>query len=81
MYHIDARTHDQAREKAKKYGEPVSVQKADPYEMFGDIEKLPIQNEVYMNGNPYNNAVAMDEMIWQKRNKRRSNIYKDKKNA
>jgi predicted aconitase len=78
MYHIDARTNEQAREKAKKYGEPIRVQKAKTEDMFGEFELLPLRNDVYQNGNPYDSAVALDEMIWLKRNKRRNNMYKDK---
>jgi len=80
MLHIDARTPEQAREKAKKHGDVVSCRKADVSKMLGDIEHLKLdQTTAYNLGNPYKDAVAMDEMIWQKRNNRRNNLHKDKK--
>lgn len=76
-YHIPARTHDQALEKAKKYGRPVSVRKLEQDRIFTDIEKL-FSKESYAADNPYLNPIAMDEMIWNKRNSRRLNSVRDR---
>ncbi len=82
MFHFSAKTPQQACDKAWKYGRPLGVRKIDRDKIFGDIEKLklaPQTLDVYKDGNPYNSALAMDEMIWQKRNSRRKNMQqKDK---
>lgn len=78
VVHIERRTHKQARKAAKKYGRPISVQKMDVVDVIGHIENLNIQNEVYCDPNPYPSAIAMDEMIFNKRNKRRANMHRDK---
>ena len=83
MLHIEARTHKQAalRAKAKRLGRIVSCRQLDAHAMIGNIENLKL-DQVPMVGadSPYSNAVAMDEMIWAKRNKRRKNLQKDKEN-
>jgi hypothetical protein len=78
MFHKEAHSPHQAMERCRKYGTPISARKVDTSAMFGNFEQLPINNNVYVEGNPYGNAVSMDEMIWQKRNKRRDNMFKDK---
>jgi len=72
VFHIDARTPEQAKKKAKKHGHPISVRKADVFKMVGNIEKIRLDLV-----NPYPDAVAMDEMIWKKK-KRIKNREKDK---
>jgi len=85
MFHITARTPEQASKKAEKYGRPLSVRKADVAKMYGDITKLRLDQKplagVYQFGNPYDSAIAMGEMIWKKkkRGKRIKNREKDKK--
>ena len=69
MFHIEANTPSQAGTRAEKYGRPLSVRKVDVEKMGGNIEKL-LMPEVYGESNPYPNAIAMDEMIWRKKNKR-----------
>lgn len=78
MFHKFARTPQQAMNKCRKYGTPVSAHKVNVQVMHKDFEQLPILNSVYVDGNPYNSALAMDELIWQKRNKRRENMHRDK---
>lgn len=78
VVHIERRTHKQAIKAAKKYGKPISATKMDISDVTGHIETLDIQNEVYYKPNPYPSAIAMDEMIFNKRNKRRANMHKDK---
>lgn len=75
MFHKDARTGIQAMEKCRKYGIPLSARKVDTVAMHGDFEKFPINNNLYLNNS---NAVAMDEMIWRRRNVRRDNLHRDK---
>jgi len=85
MFHIDARTPEQAGEKAKRYGRPLTIRKADITKMYGDITRLKLDQkplvDMYQQGSPYSSAIAMDEMIWQKKNrkKRVKNREKDKK--
>lgn len=81
MFHVDAKTHQQAMQKAEKHGRPLTVRKVDKDRMMGgNIENLLLQ-EPFGANNPYPNAVAMDEMIWKKKKKRagrRDNHEKDK---
>lgn len=73
MFHIEARTPKQAKNRAGRYGHPVSVRKADGYRMRGDAEstKLPPMPQPSY-------AIVMDEMIWLKRNRRIENAKKDR---
>ena len=81
MFHIPARTPQQACDKAWKYGRPISARKICRENIL-DIEqiKLDPQNiNVYKDGNPYKTPIAMEDMIWEKRNRRRKNMLeKDK---
>lgn len=79
MYHVDATSPEKAARKVEKHGKPVRVRKADVTMMYGNFENI-LDDNVYQNGNPYNSALAMDEMIWQKRNNRRNNMHRDKNN-
>ncbi len=74
MFHIDARTPDQAWEKAKKRGHPVSCRKVD-------AEKIMDRTILIEPLNPYPNAVAMDEMIWKKKTKRAERLEDRKKDV
>ena len=78
MYLVEARTQDQARERAeKKYGRVISCRKANYDKIVGDVSNLPIKNNMYVK----NNAIDMDEMLWNKskRAKRLNiNMQKDK---
>jgi hypothetical protein len=80
MFHIEARTRQQAIEKAKKHkGRILSCRKVDVSPALTSIEHIPLDNfNIYDAVNPFKNAVAMDEMVWKKRNKRRANLQKDK---
>ncbi len=64
MFHIVARTPEQARGRARRYGHPVSVRKADGMRMRGDPEIMKLETP------KYSHALVMDELIWLKRNKR-----------
>ncbi len=79
--HIEARGQHQAYVKARKYGQVISVRKVDYTKIFGNIENLDLHQKPlieYVENSPYTTAIAMDEMIWQKRNKRLKNKDKDK---
>lgn len=80
-FHIEAIRPKQAKIKAMKYGQVISVRKVDYTKIFGNIEQLDLNQKPlieYVEDSPYRNAIAMDEMIWQKRNKRINNRGKDK---
>ncbi len=89
MFHIFARSGEQAVKKTKKHGRCVSVRKADPSMMYGNIEQLELNQAPYQEGspyrsNPYQNADPYSgdspyEIGRQKRNKRINNRQKDKK--
>ena len=64
MFHVTARTAEQALNKCRNKGRPLSARKLDTTVMHKNIEELPIQNELYVNKNPYPDPIAMDEMIW-----------------
>ncbi len=80
MFHRDARTGGQAMKMCEKYGRPISAHKADVSKMLGNIENLPLEQEPYSDGNPYESAIAMDEFIWNKKERKRriNNQIKDK---
>lgn len=77
MFHTLAKSTQQAMDKCRKHGEPISARKVNVGVMFKDIERLELEAP-YGQGNPYNSALAMDEMIWHKRNARIANRHKDK---
>lgn len=82
MFHKDARTGNQAMSMCEKYGRPISYHKADVSKMLGNMENLPLEQAPYSDGNPYDSAIAMDEFIWKKKDKRKKRIEnqgKDKK--
>lgn len=78
MFHKLARTPEQAVKKCRKYGRPLSARKVKTEVMHKNFEELPLLNSVYGVNSPFDNAIAMDEMLWNKRNKRRNNMHKDK---
>ena len=83
-FHIVARTASQACHRARKYGRPLGARKVDATQLFGNIEELQLEQapnppiDVYGADNPYESAIAMDEFIWKKRQKRLENREKDK---
>lgn len=79
MKHIDARTHEQAKKKAEKYGRVLSVRKHISTRSYGKIENIKLDQEPLPLIVPqFSKAIAMDEMIWKKRNVRRNNMQRDK---
>lgn len=79
MFHIEARTGRLACDKAEKYGHPLGARKVNVDKIRGNPEnlKLDIVPDVLQVGD--NRAIAMDEMVWLKRNNRRNNMGKDRK--
>jgi len=79
MFHIDAKSHSRAKTLAKKFGHVVSIRKVDKELLLGRIEHLKLDEPIEMiESSPYESAIAMDELIWNKRNKRRENQQRDK---
>lgn len=80
--HIFARDHVRAEKRAEKFPHVIWVRKVDPYRVAGNLDCDKLFKEVgevdRVVGNPYKSAIAMDEMIWEKRINRRNNLGKDK---
>jgi hypothetical protein len=80
MFHFENCSYSQAIEKGKKHGKVKSCQKVDAYESLRSIEHIELNQEtVYDRGNPYPNAMAMGEMLWNKKIDRRNNLINQKK--
>lgn len=82
--HIERATQEQAENVARKFikrfkgkCELLSCQKVNRWELAGNMENLPIQNERYVKS-PYRSAIEMDEMRWKRKN-RRKNAKKEKR--
>jgi len=76
MFHKDARTRKQAMQKCEKHGRPISARKINIEKIDGNIANLNLEELMV---NPYENAVAMDEFVWRKRNIRIKHRQRDKK--
>ena len=74
IFHFERNRPKQAIEAGRKYGKVINCRKVKYSDVLGNIEsiKLEPQPSIYGQGNPYNNAIAMGDMIWKKRNIRRS---------
>jgi len=72
----------QAKEEGKKHGRVLFTRKVNKEKILGigEIEHMRLEpnQQVKVRASPYRSAVAMDELIGQKRNARRNNLYKDK---
>jgi hypothetical protein len=79
MFHIPAKSHDQALERGKKYGRPLSARKFHREIVKGDIEHMKLDQKPYGADNVFKNAMAMDELIWLKKAKRSERIEENKK--
>lgn len=83
MHHIKARTGEQARIKAEKYGHPVIVRKKHrALDRLQAIERIKLDQKpqigIYQIESPRNTLLAEDEFIWAKQQKKRENMSKDK---
>ena len=66
MFHREARTAKQAAQWGNRHGKVISVRKADPTMMYGNIEMLDLsQQPQSIAGTP----IAMSEMPWLKKKK------------
>jgi hypothetical protein len=80
MFHVQRRTPEQAVEVGRKYGEVLTCRKVNRDKVLGSAENIRLEPQnIYVPEVQYNSALAMDEMIWKKRNIRRNNIQRDKK--
>lgn len=75
MFHIEAGKPKQAKRKAEKHGRVLSCRKVSASQV---IERMAVITEAQLVGiqmtNPYLDAVAMDELIWKRKNKRAERI-------
>ena len=75
MLHFENCTRQQAIAKGQKKGVVKSCRKVDGYEDLLSIEHLDLSQTqpatLYDKGNPYPNAIAMSEMPWNKKVKRK----------
>ena len=81
MLCYDRNTPKQAMDMGSRHGRVIFCRKAsrDKILAIGSIEHMRLDvRPVQVKSSPYNSAIAMDEMIGQKRNARRANSYKDK---
>lgn len=83
-YSEGVRTHKQARQKARKHGKVISVEKVDTQALLGRIENLKLDDEperFYLGGGVFEDELNLDEVLGlSKKTKRRSNdgrTYKD----
>ena len=78
MFHVDAKDGKTAMRICEKHGRPLTSRKVKDRD--GAIEHLQLfQEHIEI---PYENAIAMDDMIWRKKKKRAeriNNLQKDKK--
>jgi hypothetical protein len=75
---------EQARREGGSYGRVIRCHKVsrDRILGIGSIEHMRLDaRPVQVKSSPYRSAIAMDEMIGQKRNTRRANQYKDKNDS
>lgn len=76
MFHFDTRTSEQATRKGEKHGRVISVRKANVERLRGDAGSIMAKLQL---ANPYPDAIAMDEMIWCRKNKRDERIQNREK--
>ena len=85
VLHYNRNSPDQARDEGSKHGRVLSCGKVNRDKVIGigEIEHMRLEpnKPIKVQTSPYRSAVAMDELIGQKRNLRRNNLYKDKENT
>jgi hypothetical protein len=84
MLHYNRNTPKQAMEAGSWHGRVVFCRKVsrDKVLAIGAIEHMKLDaRPVQVKSSPYRSAIAMDEMIGQKRKLRRKNLIKDKENS
>lgn len=72
MAHVSAIDHKRAKEKARKFPHIISIRKVDYLRVFTSIEtKVQVSPVVEtLTSSPYPSAIAMDELIWNKKDPR-----------
>ena len=83
MFQFNRNTPKQAIRMGSRYGRVVFCRKVkrDRILAIGAIEHMQLDvRPTMVRTSPYKSAIAMDEMIGQKRKSRRANSYKDKEN-
>ena len=81
MLHYNRSNKDSAWQEAAKHGRVLFCRKANRDKVIGigEIEHMRLDDgHMQVKSSPYRSAIAMDEMIGQKRNVRRDNQYRDK---
>ena len=85
MLNYNRHTPKQAMREGGKHGRVLFCRKANRDKIIGigEIEHMRLEpnKPVMVKMSPYRSAIAMDELIGQKRIMRRDNLYKDKINA
>lgn len=75
MFHLDANKPKQAKHKAEKYGRVISCRKISATEI---VDRMAIGTEAQLVAiqmiNPYPDAIAMDDFIWRRKNKRAERV-------
>ena len=79
VFHFWANDPAQAIDKAKKHGRPISARKVNRDKIMSDIEHIKLDQKQYGEDNIFVNAIAMDELIWNKKAKRSERIEDQKK--
>jgi hypothetical protein len=82
IFHFERNKPEQAIEEGRRYGKVINCRKVKYSDVLGEIEgmKLNPQPSIYAQGNPYKSAIAMSDMIWEKRNIRRLNAQQKDRN-
>ena len=81
MFKFNRNTPKQAMKMGSRYGRVIFCRKVkrDRILAIGAIEHMKLDvRPVQVKTSPYRSAIAMDEMIGQKRNMRRNNLVKEK---
>jgi len=84
MLNYDRNSWKQAKREGQKHGRVLFCRKTNKDKIIGigEIEHMRLEpnKPIRVKSSPYRSAVAMDEMIGQKRRLRRDNLQKDKGN-
>ena len=86
MLHREARTAEQACDWVLNWASRLHIHlkilSCRKVDAFGDLERrTAIQTDMPEVPNPYKSALAMDEMVWKRRNLRRRSMIKDKRDS
>lgn len=79
LFHFWANDPSHALHQAKKHGRPISVRKVNRGKINSNIEHIKLDQKPYGEDSVFENAIAMDELIWNKKVKRSERIEDRKK--